>query len=264
VQRALQYSWARAWVAHQLLQNATHFAVGAAAAGVLSGPFIDSISVASAARERTIFMRFISSARPRAITAQRSCGEVILFDGDHIFGERPALAFHQDAVFCWGECVVMTDVFSALFAFRGRLGRSQYWSLTGLYVLVLVAGLIAFVAVGIAVHAGAGDAVTLAMVPIGIAFILAMSAAIAGVGIRRLHDRGKSGYWLALYYGVPLWASRHAGLDATSVAYLVVTLGVTIWAFADLDALRGDTASNSFGPSPVARRLQPQTFLTNA
>ncbi len=158
----------------------------------------------------------------------------------------------------------MTDVFSTLFAFRGRVGRSQYWSLTGLYVLVLVAGLIAFVAIGIAVHAGAGDAVTLAMVPIGIAFILAMSVAVAGVGIRRLHDRGRSGYWLLLYYCVPLWASKHAGLDATGLAYLAVTLGVAIWAFTDLGALRGDTAGNSFGPSPVARHLQPQTFLTNA
>jgi uncharacterized membrane protein YhaH (DUF805 family) len=163
-----------------------------------------------------------------------------------------------------GECVIMTDVFSALFAFNGRIGRSQYWSLTGLYVLVLIGGLIGFAVLGIVVHAGAGDAITLVMVPIGMAFVLAMSVAIAGVGIRRLHDRGRTGYWLLLYYCVPLWASRHTGLDTAGLAYLAVALGVTVWALVDLGVLHGDAASNSFGPSPLGRRLQPQTFLTNA
>lgn len=150
----------------------------------------------------------------------------------------------------------MTDIFTAWFAFRGRIGRSQYWSLTGLYLMVLIVGLIAFIAIGIVVHAGAGDAITLAMVPIGIAFVLAMAVAIAGVGIRRLHDRGRSGYWLLLYYCVPLWASRHAGFDAAGLVCLVVTIGVASWAFVDLGVLRGDAASNSFGPD--GKHLAPQ------
>jgi uncharacterized membrane protein YhaH (DUF805 family) len=185
--------------------------------------------------------------------------EAIFFDADHIFGLWLTLPCKK----VLGECV-MTDVFSALCAFRGRIGRSQYWSLTGLYLLVLIVGLIAFVAIGIVVHAGAGDAITLAMVPIAIAFILAMSVAIAGVGIRRLHDRGKSGYWLLLYYCAPLWASRHAGLDAAGLAYLVVTTGVAIWALVDLGVLRGDAASNSFGPGQSAAGLAPRTSVTNA
>jgi uncharacterized membrane protein YhaH (DUF805 family) len=157
----------------------------------------------------------------------------------------------------------MTDIFSAWFAFRGRIGRSQYWSLTGLYLLVLIVGLITFIAIGFVVHAGAGDAITLAMVPIGIAFVLAMSVAIAGVGIRRLHDRGRSGYWLLLYYCVPLWASRHAGLDAAGLVCLAVTIGVASWALVDLGVLRGDAASNSFGPGGK-HLAPPQTYLTNA
>jgi uncharacterized membrane protein YhaH (DUF805 family) len=154
----------------------------------------------------------------------------------------------------------MTDVFSAIFAFHGRIDRGHYWSLTGLYVLVLIAGLIGFVAIGIAVHAGAGDAVTLVMVPIGIAFILAMSVAIGGAGIRRLHDRGKTGYWLVLYYCVPLWALRHADFDAGGLVYLLVAFGIAIWAVIDLGVLRGDAESNSFGPSPLAGRLATQTL----
>ena len=158
----------------------------------------------------------------------------------------------------------MTDMFSSWFAFRGRIGRGRYWSLTGLYVLALIVGMIVFAGLGIVVHAGAGDTITLVMVPIGMAFMLAMSVAIAAIGVRRLHDRGKSGYWLLLYYSVPLWTARHAGLDASGMVYLVVTLGVVIWAVVDLGVLRGDTESNSFGPSPLEVRLQPQTVIPNA
>ena len=52
--------------------------------------------------------------------------------------------------------------------------------------------------------AGPTDAITVVLVPIGIVFVVSMSVAIAGIGVRRLHDRGKTGYWLLLYY-----ASRH-------------------------------------------------------
>jgi len=152
----------------------------------------------------------------------------------------------------------MPDAFSAFFAFKGRIGRGRYWSLTALYVLALIVGLVLFVAVSIIVHAGPGDAVTLVLVPTGIAFMLAMSVAIAGIGVRRLHDRGKTGYWLLLYYCLPLWTSKHAGLDAAGLAYLVVTLGTVTWAFVDLGVLRGDAATNAFGPNPFEERLEPR------
>ncbi len=76
---------------------------------------------------------------------------------------------------------------------------------------------------------------------------------------RRLHDRGKTGFWLLLYYSLPLWTSKHAGLDTAGLAYLLVTLGVVSWAFVDLGVLRSDAESNGFGPNPFGKRLQPQT-----
>lgn len=65
VQRALQYSWARAWVAHQLLQNATHFPVGAAAAGVLNGPLTEMDRAINAAKLTISFIRFLLSMTPK-------------------------------------------------------------------------------------------------------------------------------------------------------------------------------------------------------
>lgn len=153
----------------------------------------------------------------------------------------------------------MHDAFSELFLFKGRIGRGRFWSLTGLYLLALIVGVVAFVGLGIIVNTGPGGSITLVMVPIGIAFTLFMSVAIAGIGVRRLHDRGKTGFWLLLYYSLPLWTSKHAGLDTAGLAYLLVTLGVVSWAFVDLGVLRGDAESNGFGPNPFGKRLQPQT-----
>lgn len=152
----------------------------------------------------------------------------------------------------------MPNFFSTL-GFKGRIGRVRYWLLTGLYFLGLIVGLVAFAVTGAMVDAHPGDTITLVMVPIGIIFILGMTIAIAGAGVRRLHDRGKTGFWLALYYGVPLWTTNHARFNVTGLIYLVIGLGVFIWAIVDLGVLRGDSESNSFGPSPIPRRLEPQT-----
>ena len=69
-------------------------------------------------------------------------------------------------------------------------------------MLAFVVGLAFFIAPMLG--AGPTDAITVVLVPIGIVFVVSMSVAIAGIGVRRLHDRGKTGYWLLLYY-----ASRH-------------------------------------------------------
>jgi uncharacterized membrane protein YhaH (DUF805 family) len=149
--------------------------------------------------------------------------------------------------------------FFSPFGFRGRIARGRYWLLTGLYFLASIAGLVALAVTGAMVDAHPGDTITLVMVPIGIIFILAMTIAIAGAGVRRLHDRGKSGFWLILYYGAPLWLSNHAYFDLVGYVSLAAALGVFIWTLIDLGVLPGDSESNSFGPSPFANRLEPLT-----
>jgi uncharacterized membrane protein YhaH (DUF805 family) len=153
----------------------------------------------------------------------------------------------------------MPNFFSA-FAFQGRIGRGHYWLLSALYLLALVVGLVALAGFGILVNARPGDASTLVAVPIGMVFMLGMSVAIAGAGVRRLHDRGKSGFWLALYYGLPLWTLNHAYFDLAGFIYLAIGLGMVIWTVIDLGVLPGDPGSNGFGSSPLNRRFEPQTL----
>jgi len=145
----------------------------------------------------------------------------------------------------------MRNFLSNWFPFKGRIGRRRYWSLTLLYLLALFVGLAAFVAAGILLEAGPTDAITFAMVPIVIIFMLSMSVAIAGIGVRRLHDRGKTGFWLLLYYAVPLWMTKSAGLDVVGVIVSLASAGILIWAIIDLGVLRGDPRTNAFGANPL-------------
>jgi len=145
----------------------------------------------------------------------------------------------------------MRNFLSNWFPFKGRIGRRRYWALTLLYLLALFVGLAAFVAAGILLEAGPTDAITFAMVPIVIIFMLCMSVAIAGIGVRRLHDRGKTGFWLLLYYAVPLWMTKSAGLDVVGVIVSLASAGILIWAIIDLGVLRGDPRTNAFGANPL-------------
>jgi hypothetical protein len=105
VHLALQNSWARACVAHQLAQNATHFAVGAAAAGVESGGLVDRTSVSSAVSQKASFISDSPQHDPAGLQHKSRRGgsakkgfcrsgfeEAIFFDADHIPGQRPAVA----------------------------------------------------------------------------------------------------------------------------------------------------------------------------
>jgi uncharacterized membrane protein YhaH (DUF805 family) len=152
----------------------------------------------------------------------------------------------------------MPTFFSAL-GFKGRIGRGRYWLLSGLYLLALIVGCAALAGFGIIVNAGPGDVSTLVAVPIGIIFMLALTIAIAGAGVRRLHDRGKTGFWLILYYGAPLWLCNHAYFDIVGYVSLAIALGVFVWTLIDLGVLPGDPGGNKFGPGPIAVRLEPQT-----
>jgi uncharacterized membrane protein YhaH (DUF805 family) len=55
-----------------------------------------------------------------------------------------------------------------------------------------MAGLALLVALGIMLGAESTDAITVVLASIGVVFAVSMSVAIAGIGVRRLHDRGKT------------------------------------------------------------------------
>lgn len=72
-------------------------------------------------------------------------------------------------------------------------------------------------------------------------------ASTACVVSKRLHDRGRSGWWAALVLlGVVLiWR-------APSAARLILALPIVIWSTVELVLLSGEEGANRFGPNPAA------------
>jgi len=108
--------------------------------------------------------------------------------------------------------------------FSGRAARSEYWYWVLFAVLLAIVGRIIDYAVGF--HAGAGIFSAI----VGLAVILPDLA----VGVRRLHDRDKSGWFLLLCL-IPLIGS-------------IILL---VWF-----CQRGTSGANRFGPDPLAGRMR--------
>jgi uncharacterized membrane protein YhaH (DUF805 family) len=175
-----------------------------------------------------------------------------------------------------------------LFSFDGRLRRTSWW----LYSILL--GLLF---VGIAYLLG--SIFTFLLAPgLGILvfillYLLFLYSAVA-LGVKRLHDRGKSGRWMWLYVGVPfaltfiiLYASWSVIAGAGSSFFEGLALAITdptrlsqaldsasgrrwsflilicqlgtgligLWALVDLGFLGGTPGYNAYGPDPRITRF---------
>ena len=79
------------------------------------------------------------------------------------------------------------------------------------------------------------------------------------VGIKRLHDRNKSGWYLLLFYVVPgvlivaaigtYMAMEDGALVSAVLGFASFAIGV--WAFVELACLRGTVGPNVYGPDPI-------------
>lgn len=146
-----------------------------------------------------------------------------------------------------------------LFGFQGRINRAKFWlSLIPVFGLAIVMGL------GVAVFLGTGIEWA-----IGLAAFAALVWISVAIGVKRLHDRDKSGWWLLLYYVVPgLLNGAAEGIDPTSLAAEEAELGnmgvalvlslisfaISIWALIDLGILKGTQGPNRFGADPLGAR----------
>jgi uncharacterized membrane protein YhaH (DUF805 family) len=77
----------------------------------------------------------------------------------------------------------------------------------------------------------------------------------------RLHDRGKSAWWLLAFYAIPaalgqlsstVWLAGGAGLILHDVLELAA-FGLTVWGIVEIGCLRGIEGSNRYGPNPLLR-----------
>jgi uncharacterized membrane protein YhaH (DUF805 family) len=152
---------------------------------------------------------------------------------------------------------------SLLFGFQGRINRAKYW-LAALVYFVL------WVVLGALGLAAGPDSIVFSLVNmvVGIGTFISNIA----VGVKRLHDRNKTGWWLLLFYvlpGILVTAAAVSGLIAVGSALDAVTsqsiasfgvagfllmgaFAVVLWAFIELGCLRGTVGPNRYGPDPLA------------
>ena len=134
-----------------------------------------------------------------------------------------------------------------LFSFEGRVNRAKYWLVALVTIGVSIA--IAFLLIAVALNSIAGFSVLalLILIPTYVGVV---------VGVKRLHDRNKSGWWLLLYYLVPGILTGIAGdsYEGTNLALNVVGHAISLWALIDLGFLRGTAGPNDYGPDPLERQ----------
>ncbi len=96
-----------------------------------------------------------------------------------------------------------------------------------------------------------------------IAYVPLIISGIA-VGIKRLHDRNKSGWWLLLFYLVPLllnlvgiYVLGDERRRLNSGPRCCVSFAINIWALVELGCLRGTIGGNQYGGDPLAPQPAP-------
>jgi uncharacterized membrane protein YhaH (DUF805 family) len=161
-----------------------------------------------------------------------------------------------------------------LFGFSGRINRAKFWLAVVLWIVFWAIAVPACVVAAFAIlglHLPdsslpseelvsryirmAFDYLFLLIIIIAI-FIVSWISAFA-VGVKRLHDRNKSGWWILLFYLAPSVLSGIASTSEQPLASFVLGLAsfvISIWGLVELGFLRGTVGPNPYGPDP----LQPQ------
>jgi uncharacterized membrane protein YhaH (DUF805 family) len=150
--------------------------------------------------------------------------------------------------------------FVLLFGFSGRINRAKFWLAALIYVV--------FFGAVIGITRAVSSSLNAMLAAALIAYIPLIVSGIA-VGIRRLHDRNKSGWWLLVFYVGPLLLNLVSGyaLDEAGIAHqaaLFLSFAINIWALVELGCLRGTIGQNKYGPDPLAPEVLTPPVRTHA
>jgi uncharacterized membrane protein YhaH (DUF805 family) len=123
---------------------------------------------------------------------------------------------------------------------NGRTGRARFWGLTSICILAFIAGLYAVVVTANQTSSGPVNVPATIMAVAGVFILVTACVALFFVGIWRLHDRGKSGFWIILYYAVPAILAMLA-IDSEGQGTLpeYVALAILVWVIIDLGVFEG-------------------------
>jgi len=103
------------------------------------------------------------------------------------------------------------------------------------------------------IGAGAAHRIDVDFFAINLLCLLPLLASVTAVGIKRLHDRGKSGAWLLLMYLVPVV------FYVSPVMTAVAGWAMLIWPLVELGLFSGTPGPNKYGPAPAS-----SSFVTPA
>jgi uncharacterized membrane protein YhaH (DUF805 family) len=150
---------------------------------------------------------------------------------------------------------------NVLFSFSGRINRAKFW-LSVVFWLVVV--FVAFVVIIVLIGRGVSDLDTddigglIAAFGAGIIVVaivlIPMFISNLAVGIKRLHDRNKSGWWIVLFYFGPAVLDAIGNTsDSGNVSFALGLAGfaIAIWGIVELGFLRGTVGPNQYGPDPL-------------
>lgn len=144
------------------------------------------------------------------------------------------------------------------FGFSGRLRRKSFW-LASIALSAMAIG--AFIVLASFIpRPEEGGAETTFPLPVFLAVSAASAFCWLALSVKRLHDRNKSGLWMAIYFGalaiqIAAEAQGLTGADGepTAIGVGVVLLGLaaSLWYLVDVGLLKGTDGANDYGPDPV-------------
>jgi len=145
------------------------------------------------------------------------------------------------------------------FKFDGRVNRAKFW---------IAALIFAAINVVLAILGYVMDQSVVFQALNSMLGIVILISSIA-VGVKRLHDRNKSGWYLLLFYLVPSVLVVIGVLigafveDSTIIATVLglLAFAIAVWAFIEMGCLRGTIGINQYGPDPVAPATIPPVRL---
>jgi uncharacterized membrane protein YhaH (DUF805 family) len=145
------------------------------------------------------------------------------------------------------------------FKFDGRVNRAKFW----IAVLIFAAINVVLAILGYVTDQSVVFQALNSM--LGIVILISSIA----VGVKRLHDRNKSGWYLLLFYLVPSILVVIGVLigafveDSTIIATVLglLAFAIGVWAFIEMGCLRGTIGVNQYGPDPVAPATIPPVRL---
>jgi uncharacterized membrane protein YhaH (DUF805 family) len=160
-----------------------------------------------------------------------------------------------------------------LFGWSGRANRARMWLFlllaTIAYGVVIATGIYLIgpdklAAAGARPDEQAMRAIAASIMGAGLLFVLMLLFLFyctLAVIAKRLHDRGKSAWWLIVFVFVPPFVSEisssmtegHGSTAGTINGVItLIAMGLYVWAFVELYCLRGTIGDNRYGPDPLA------------